>query len=82
MERTWPTMTPLAQAHSVASKKTYPLVWTHTHGKARVFVTSLGNNTEMITSTPYPDMVGHASLFWTVGRLNDDGTPAPGYGPR
>jgi len=81
LERTWPTMTPLAQAHSVESKKTYPLVWTNTHGKARVFVTSLGHNTEMIAATPYLDMVGRA-LLWTVGRLNDDGTPSPGYGPR
>lgn len=81
LERTWPAMTPLAQAHSVESKKTYPLVWTNTHGKARVFVTSLGHNTEMIAATPYLDMVGRA-LLWTVGRLNDDGTPSPGYGPR
>lgn len=81
LERTWPTMTPLAQAYSVESKKTYPLVWTNTHGKARVFVTSLGHNTEMIAAPPYLDMVGRA-LLWTVGRLSDDGTPAPGYGPR
>lgn len=81
LERTWPSMTPLAQAHSIESKKTYPLVWTNTHGKARVFVTSLGHNTEMIAATPYLDMVGRA-LLWTVGRLQADGTPAPGYGPR
>jgi type 1 glutamine amidotransferase len=81
LERTWPTMTPLAQAHSIESKKTYPLVWTNTHGKARVFVTSLGHNTEMIAAPQYLDMVGRA-LLWTVGRLQDDGTPAPGYGPR
>jgi type 1 glutamine amidotransferase len=81
LERTWPSMTPLAQAHSIESKKTYPLVWTNTHGKARVFVTSLGHNTEMIAAKPYLDMVGRA-LLWTVGRLQDDGTPAPGYAPR
>ena len=50
LERVWPGMTPLAQAHSVESGKTYPLMWTNTHGKAKVFVTSLGHNTEMIAN--------------------------------
>jgi type 1 glutamine amidotransferase len=81
LEFTWPSMTPLAQAYSVQSKKTYPLVWTNTHGKARVFVTSLGHNTEMMAAPPYLDMVGRA-LLWTTGRLEDDGRPAPGYAPR
>ena len=34
LERVWPTMTPLADAYSVESKKRYPLIWTNTHGKA------------------------------------------------
>jgi len=50
LERVWPSMTPLAQAYSVESKKNYPLIWTNTHGKARVFVTSLGHNTEIIAN--------------------------------
>jgi uncharacterized protein len=81
LERVWPTMTPLAQAHSVESGKTYPLIWTNTHGKARVFVTSLGHNTEMIATPLYLDIVSRG-LLWTVNRLQDDGTPAPGYAAR
>jgi type 1 glutamine amidotransferase len=81
LERVWPTMTPLAQAFSIESKKNYPLIWTNTHGKARVFVTSLGHNTAMIANPVYLDLVARG-LLWTVGRLNDDGTPAQGYGPR
>ena len=81
LERVWPGMTPLAQAYSVESKKYHPLIWTNTHGKARVFVTSLGHNTEMIADPVYLDLVTRG-LLWAVGRLQDDGTPAPGYAAR
>ena len=78
LEKVWPTMTPLAQSFSVESKKTYPVMWTNTHGKAKVFVTSLGHNTAMIANPLYLDIVGRA-LLWTTGHLKDDGTPAAGY---
>ena len=78
LERVWPSMTPLAEAYSVESKKSYPLIWTNTHGKAKVFVTSLGHNTEIIANPVYLDLVTRG-LLWTVGKLQDDGTPAPGY---
>ena len=81
LERVWPNMTPLAEAYSVESKKRYPLIWANTHGKARVFVTSLGHNTEMIANQVYLDLVTRG-LLWTVSRLQDDGTPAPGYAAR
>ena len=81
LEKVWPTMTPLAQSFSVESKKTYPVMWTNTHGKAKVFVTSLGHNTEMIANPLYLDIVGR-SLLWTVGHLKDDGTPEAGYAGR
>ena len=81
LERVWPGMTPLAQAFSVESKKTYPLIWTNTHGKARVFVTSLGHNTAMIEDPVYLGLVTRGFL-WTVDKLQNDGTPAPGTTPR
>jgi type 1 glutamine amidotransferase len=81
LKQVWPTMTPLAQSYSIESQKPYPLIWTNTHGKAKVFVTSLGHNTEMIANPLYLDMVARG-LLWTVGHLKEDGTPAAGYGPR
>jgi len=81
LERVWPSMTPLAQAFSVESKKNYPLIWTNTHGKARAFVTSLGHNTAMIADPIYLGMVTRG-LLWTVDKLQNDGTPAPGYKAR
>lgn len=81
LERTWPGMKPLAEAHSVESEKRYPVVWTNTHGKARVFVTSLGHNNEMIANATYLDLVTRG-LLWTLGLLREDGTAAPGYAAR
>ena len=81
LEKVWPAMTPLAQSFSIESKKTYPVMWTNTHGKAKVFVTSLGHNTEMIANPLYLDIVGRG-LLWTVGHLKDDGTPETGYAGR
>jgi uncharacterized protein len=81
LERVWPTMTPLAQAHSQESGKTSPLIWTNTYGKARVFVTSLGHNTAMMEDPTYLAVVTRGFL-WTVGHLQDDGRPAEGYAAR
>jgi uncharacterized protein len=81
LERVWPGMTPLADAYSIESKRRYPIVWTNTHGKAKVFVTSLGHNTEMNANPRYLEL-GTRGLLWTVGGLQDDGTPAPAYARR
>lgn len=81
LEKVWPAMTPLAEAYSVESKKRHPIIWTNTHGKARVFVTSLGHNTDMIANPVYLDLVTRG-LLWTVGRIQKDGSPAPGYAAR
>ena len=64
IERVWPGMTPLAEAYSVETKKRYPVIWTNTHGKARVFVTSLGHNNEMMKNPIYLDLVSRGVL-WT-----------------
>jgi uncharacterized protein len=81
IERVWPGMTPLAQAFSVESKKHHPVIWTNTAGKARVFVTSLGHNNEMMADPIYLDLVSRG-LLWTLGLLREDGTPSPGYAAR
>jgi len=79
IERVWPAMTPLAQAFSIESKKHHPVVWTNTHGKARVFVTTLGHNNEMMANPVYLDLVSRG-LLWTLGRLREEGTPPAGAG--
>jgi len=81
IDRVWPGMTPLAEAYSVESKKKSPVIWTNTHGKARVFVTSLGHNNELMANPEYLDLVTRG-LLWTLQLLQDDGTPAAGYAVR
>ena len=81
LERVWPGMTPLADAYSIESKKRHPVIWTNTHGKARVFVTTLGHNTQMMENPVYLDMLAKGVL-WSTRRLQDDGTPAAGYAAR
>jgi type 1 glutamine amidotransferase len=81
IDRTWPGMTPLVQAWSIESEKHFPVVWTNTYGKAKVFVTTMGHNNRTMSDPAYLDLVTRG-LLWTLGRLQPDGTPAPGYGPR
>ena len=74
-------MTPLAQSWSVESEKHSAVAWTNTYGKARVFVTPMGHNLYTMSDPAYLDLVTRG-LLWTLGKLQPDGTPAPGYGPR
>jgi hypothetical protein len=56
-------------------------VWTNTYkGKTRVFSTTLGHNNETVADPRYLDLVTRG-LLWATGHINEDGTPAKGYGP-
>jgi uncharacterized protein len=57
IDRTRPGMTPLAEAYSIESEKRHPLIWPNTYGKARVFVTSMGHNNEMMANPVFLDVV-------------------------
>jgi uncharacterized protein len=81
IDRTWETATPLVQAWSVEGEKHHPVVWTNTHGKAKVFVTTMGHTNRTMSDPVYLDLVTRG-LLWTVGKLAPDGTPVAGYGPR
>ena len=61
----------------------YVVVWTNEYGlkKTRVFSTSIGHNNATVEDPLYLDLVTRGVL-WATGHLNEDGTPAKGYGPR
>jgi type 1 glutamine amidotransferase len=80
VEKTWPTVGPLAKAHSVESKQDHVVVWTNTLPKTRIFVTTLGHFDATMKTDAYLDLVARG-LLWSIGKLNADGTPAKGYGP-
>ena len=57
------------------------VAWTNEFGpkKTRVFSTTIGHNNATVEDTRYLDLVTRGVL-WSAGKLNDDGTPAKGYG--
>ncbi len=59
----------------------FVVVWCNEYGpnKTRVFSTTIGHNNETVSDPRYLDFVTRGVL-WATGHLNDDGTPAAGYG--
>jgi hypothetical protein len=60
----------------------FVVVWTNEYGpkKTRVFSTTIGHNNATVADPRYLELVTRGVL-WATGHLQDDGTPAPGYGP-
>ncbi len=58
------------------------VAWTNEYGakKTKVFSTTIGHNNETVADARYLDLVTRGVL-WATGKLNDDGTPAKGFGP-
>ena len=79
IEKVWPGVTPLAKATGMTTKNENVVVWTHAEGKVRAFVTTLGHLDATMQQPWYLDMVARGVL-WSIGKLQDDGKPAPGYG--
>jgi uncharacterized protein len=75
-----PTATPLARAYGVDTQKDHVVIWVNTHGKARVFGTSLGHHNVTMNHPLYLDVVTRG-LLWSVDKLDENGKPKPGYGP-
>jgi uncharacterized protein len=69
------------QAWSVEGEWHHPVVWTNTFGEARVFVTTMGHTNRTMADPAYLDLVARG-LLWTLGKLEVDGAPAAGFGPR
>ena len=60
----------------------YVVVWVNSYGpkKTRVFSTTIGHNNETVADPRYLELVTRG-LLWATGHLEEDGMPAPGYGP-
>jgi len=87
--RVFETAQPLAHGEQISKQKNGDLktndcvvVWTNEYGpkKTRVFTTTIGHNTATVADARYLDLVTRGVL-WATGHLNQDGTPAKGYGP-
>jgi len=74
----------IARGKQVVDAKTndFVVAWSNLYGpkKTRVFSTTIGHNNATVADPRYLDLVTRGVL-WASGHLNDDGTPAKGYGP-
>jgi type 1 glutamine amidotransferase len=77
-ERVWANCTSLAEAYGEETKKNHTVVWVNTFENTRVFTTSLGHRNETMSDPVYLDLITRG-LLWTCGKLQENGTPAPGY---
>ena len=73
----------LPQKDGSVKTNDFVVIWTNEYGpkKTRVFSTTIGHNNETVSDPRYLDLVTRGVL-WATGHLNDDGTPAAGYGPK
>ena len=79
-EKVWPTVTPLATAYGVETKKDHVVIWVNTYGKGRSFTTTLGHTNATMESPVYLDLVSRG-LLWACDKLTTAGKPKSGYGP-
>ena len=86
--RIFDTAQPLARGTQIVTGKggqktnDFVVVWVNEYGpkKTRVFSTTIGHNNPTVGDSRYLDLVSRGVL-WATGHLQDDGTPAQGYGP-
>lgn len=79
IEKSGPGVTPLAKAQGLTTKNEHVEVWLHQEGKIRAFVTTLGHFDATMKTDVYLDLVARGVL-WAVGKLQENGKPAAGYG--
>lgn len=80
-EVVWENVIPLAKGYGEETKKDHTVIWLNTYGKGRTFTTTLGHGNSTMESTIYLNLITRG-LLWATDKLQDDGSPAKGYGPR
>ncbi len=68
IEKVWPNTKVLATSVSEKDGKTYPVIWTNTYGKARVFGTTYGHSDATFNDKIYIDMISRG-ILWAAGNL-------------
>ena len=70
--------TVLSHAYSVETDAYTETAWAHEYEGVRVFTSSLGHHNAAMGSDVNLNLVA-AGVLWAAGKLQDDGSPAPGY---
>ncbi len=77
-----PETTPLLKANTKDQLGNISTVcWLHSYGKGNVFGTTLGHDEKTVSQDAYLRLVADG-LLWACGKLDDNGNPKPGYGPK
>lgn len=91
-----PTATPLARGKQTTKQKKKDaegketvterstesvVVWVNLYGKTRVFSSTIGHNNKTVEDPRYLDLVARG-LLWACDKLDENGKPKPGYGPK
>ncbi len=69
---------PLSHAYSVETDSYTETAWTHEYEGVRVFTSSLGHHNVSMGSDVNLNLVA-SGVLWAAGKLQEDGSPAPGY---
>lgn len=77
----YPGFVALAKAYGEDTQKDHYVIWTNTYDNAKVFGTTLGHNNSTMEDPVYLDLVTRG-LLWSCGKLDDQGKPVQGYGPK
>ena len=70
--------TVLSHAYSVETDSYTETAWAHEYEGVRVFTSSLGHHNPAMGSDVNLNLVA-AGVLWAAGKLEQDGSPAPGY---
>ncbi len=70
--------TPLSQAYSVETGAYTETAWTHEHQGVRVFASTIGHHNAEMGSDVNLNLIA-SGVLWAAGKLEEDGSPAPGY---
>lgn len=70
--------TPLSHAYSVETDSYTETAWIHEHEGVRVFTSSLGHHNASMGSDVNLNLIA-SGVLWAAGKLEEDGSPAPGY---
>ncbi len=71
-------VTPLSYAYSVETNSYSETAWIHEYEGVRVFSSSLGHHNDSMGSDANLNLVA-SGVLWAAGKLEEDGSPAPGY---
>ena len=69
---------PLSHAYSVETHAYTETAWIHEYQGIRVFTSSLGHHNASMGSDVNLNLIA-SGVLWAAGKLEEDGSPAPGY---